>query len=120
MDGVADIAARFEEALRAGKVRRYQKKSLVDIRPAAPGEVIATVINGEHETVNSAVAGDYVVRGIKGELYIIRPEAWPSVTAGRSPCRTGKDSAAIRQKGISTGSVMKARRLNSWRPGRSI
>ena len=75
MDGVADIAARFEEALRAGKVRRYQKKSLVDIRPAAPGEVIATVINGEHETVNSAVAGDYVVRGIKGELYIIRPEA---------------------------------------------
>jgi hypothetical protein len=74
MDSDADIAAKFEEALRAGKVRHYEKKGQVDIRPAAPGEVIATVIDGERETVNTAAAGDYVVRGVKGELYIIKAE----------------------------------------------
>jgi hypothetical protein len=74
MDGAADIAAKFEEALRAGKVRHYEKKGEVDIRPAAPGEVIATVIDGVRETVNTAAAGDYVVRGVKGELYVIKPE----------------------------------------------
>ena len=74
MDNSADIAAKFEEALRIGKVRRYEKKGEADIRPAAPGEVVTTVIYGERETVNTAAAGDYVVRGIKGELYIIKPE----------------------------------------------
>jgi hypothetical protein len=74
MDGAADIAAKFEEALRAGKVRHYEKKGQVDIRPAVPGEVIATVIDGERETVNTAAVGDHVVRGVKGELYIIKAE----------------------------------------------
>ena len=57
MDGAADIAAKFEEALRAGKVRHYEKKGQVDIRPAVLGEVIATVIDGERETVNTARGG---------------------------------------------------------------
>jgi hypothetical protein len=74
MDGAADIAAKFEEASRAGKVRHYEKKGEVEIRPAAAGEVIATVIDGERETVNTASAGDCVVRGVKGELYIIKAE----------------------------------------------
>jgi hypothetical protein len=75
MDGAGDIAAKFEEALRTGQVRHYKKKGDVDIRAAAAGEVVATVIEGERETVNTAAAGDYVVRGVRGELYIIKPEA---------------------------------------------
>jgi len=75
MDGVADIAVKFAEALRAGKVRHYKKKGQVDIRPAVAGEKIETVIDGEHETVNTAAPGDYVARGPKGELYIINAEA---------------------------------------------
>jgi hypothetical protein len=74
MEGVADVAAKFAEALRAGKVRHYRKKGQVDIRPAVPGEKIETVIDGEYETVNTAAAGDYVARGHKGELYILEPE----------------------------------------------
>ncbi len=74
MNGAADITAKFEEALRAGKVRRYRKIGQADIRPAVPGEVVATVIDGERETVNTAAAGDYVVRGVKGELYVVTPE----------------------------------------------
>ena len=74
MDGAADIAVKFAEALRAGKVRHYEKKGQVDIRPAVAGEVIATVIDGEHETVNTAAAGDYVARGAKGEHYIVKPD----------------------------------------------
>jgi hypothetical protein len=74
MDGAADIAAKFEEAMRGGKVRHYEKKGQVDIRPAIPGEVITTVIDGERETVNTAAAGDYVARGVKCELYIIKTE----------------------------------------------
>jgi len=31
------------------------------------------VIDGARETVNTARAGDYVARGAKGELYIIKP-----------------------------------------------
>jgi len=74
MDGATDVAAKFAEALRAGKVRRYQKKGQVEIRPAVPGEKIETVIDGEYETANIAAAGDYVARGNKGELYILKPE----------------------------------------------
>ncbi len=74
MDGAADIAAKFAEALRAGKVRHYEKKGQVDIRPAKPGEKIETVIDGERETINTAVAGEYVARGHKGELYIVKPD----------------------------------------------
>jgi hypothetical protein len=74
MDGAANVAAKFAEALRAGKVRHYEKTGQIDIRPAVPGEKIETVIDGERETVNTAGAGDYVARGHKGELYIIDAE----------------------------------------------
>jgi hypothetical protein len=74
MDGAADIAAKFAEAVRAGKVRHYEKKGQVDIRPAVAGEKVETVIDGEHETVNTAAPGDYVARGLKGEHYIIKAD----------------------------------------------
>jgi hypothetical protein len=74
MDGAADIDAKFADALRAGKVRHYEKKGQVDIRPAVAGERIETVVGGEYETANTAEAGDYVARGHKGEFYILKPE----------------------------------------------
>jgi hypothetical protein len=69
-----DIADKFAEALKADKVRRYRKKGNVGIRPAVAGEVVETVIDGQRETVNTAKAGDYVVRGPKGEHYVISPQ----------------------------------------------
>ncbi len=69
-----DIADKFAEALKANKVRQYRKKQNVAIRPAVPGEVVETVIDGQRETVNTAKAGDHVVRGAKGEHYIIAAE----------------------------------------------
>ena len=69
-----NIADAFAEALRDGKVRCYRKKQTVAMRPALPDEVVETVIDGERETVNTAKTGDYVVRGAKGEHYIISPE----------------------------------------------
>jgi len=70
-----NIKDQFDEAVRSDKVKLYRKKARVMIRPAAAGEVVATRIDGEFETVNAARAGDYVVRGVKGELYVITPEA---------------------------------------------
>jgi len=70
-----NIKEQFDEAVRANKVKLYRKKALVMIRPAVAGEVIATRIDGEQETINTARAGDSVVRGVKGELYVITPEA---------------------------------------------
>jgi hypothetical protein len=69
-----NIAEKFAEALQADKVRAYRKRQNVVIRPAIPDEVVETVIDGERETVNTARAGDFVVRGTKGEQYIISSE----------------------------------------------
>ena len=69
-----NIKDAFDAAVRSNKVRPYRKKANVDIRPAVAGEVIETRIDGERETVNTAKAGDYVVRGVKGEQYVISPE----------------------------------------------
>ena len=68
------IEDQFNEALKGGKVRLYRKQGNVAIRPAAAGEVVETSIEGERETTNTAKAGDYVVRGPKGEQYVITPE----------------------------------------------
>jgi len=69
-----NIKDAFDAAVRNNKVRPYRKKANVRIRPAVAGEVIETRIDGQRETVNTAKAGDYVVRGVKGEQYVITPE----------------------------------------------
>jgi hypothetical protein len=71
-----DIQAKFRAALDRNKVRFYRKKPdiIVRIRPAVPGEVVETWIDGERETVNTARAGDHVVRGLKGEQIVIAGE----------------------------------------------
>jgi hypothetical protein len=66
-----DIADKFAQALKANKVRLYRKKTTAVIRPAVPGEVVETWLNGQRETVNTAKSGDHVVRGVKGEQYLI-------------------------------------------------
>jgi hypothetical protein len=72
-----DMQATFRAALGENKVRLYRKKAdvIVGIRPATPGEVVETLIDGERETINTAKAGDHVVRGPSGEEYVISGEA---------------------------------------------
>ncbi len=74
MTSDGDVGKKFEEALRADKVSVYRKCGEHDIRLAVPGEVVDTVIDGELETTNTARQGDFVVRGRKGERYIITAE----------------------------------------------
>jgi hypothetical protein len=59
-----DINALFEKAVSDGRVGLARKSQPVDVRPAAPGEVVVTVIAGEGKETESrpAVAGDMVVR----------------------------------------------------------
>jgi hypothetical protein len=71
MSDVGEVAAKFAEASRAGKVRRYKKFGQTDIRPAVPGEEVVTMVDGVRETANKAGPGDYVARGVKGECWII-------------------------------------------------
>jgi len=61
----------FEAAVTINSVRTYRKSAIVAIRPAIAGEIIETWLEGERETVNTARPGDYVVRGVNGEHYII-------------------------------------------------
>ncbi|CAE7780560.1 unnamed protein product [Symbiodinium microadriaticum] len=42
--------------------RWYRKVAFAFLRPAQPGEIIVTIVDGKEETVNTAVEGDYVVQ----------------------------------------------------------
>lgn len=59
-----DINVLFEEALNDGRVGVARKSQPVEVRPAAPGEVVVTMIAGEGKETESrpAAAGDMVVR----------------------------------------------------------
>jgi len=49
----------------------YQKSGTFDARKGKAGEKITTVIDGEEETQNTVKDGEIVVKGPKGEFYII-------------------------------------------------
>jgi hypothetical protein len=91
-----NIKDQFDAAVKSNKVRLYRKKAKVDIRPAVAGEVVETRIDGERETVNRAKAGDYVVRGVKGEQYVISPE---TLANRYGPPVGGPDAQGFRQYG---------------------
>ncbi len=91
-----NIKDAFDAALKSNKVRLYRKKANVVIRPAVAGEVIETRIDGERETVNTAKAGDYVVRGVKGEQYLITPE---TLANRYGPPASEPDAQGFRQYG---------------------
>jgi hypothetical protein len=59
-----DVHAMFDQAERDGRVGLARKARPVDVRPAQPGEVVATVIAGEGKETQSPPAqpGDLVVR----------------------------------------------------------
>lgn len=59
-----DIHELFERAAEEGRVGIARKSRLVDARPAAPGQVIVTIIAGEGKETQSrpAAPGDMVVR----------------------------------------------------------
>jgi hypothetical protein len=59
-----DVHALFAAAEAAGRVGTARKTRPVDARPARPGEIVVTRIEGEGEETRSrpAAAGDMVVR----------------------------------------------------------
>jgi hypothetical protein len=92
---MVDMQENFREALDSNKVRFYRKKpnTIVGIRPAVPGEVIETWIDGERETVNTAKAGDHV-RGLKGEQHVITGQSLASLDG---PPLSDPDAQGFRQ-----------------------
>ncbi len=53
------------------KAKLFEKFSTADVRLAKEGEVIQTILDGEVETVNTAKSNDVVIRGTRGEEYIM-------------------------------------------------
>jgi hypothetical protein len=84
----------FEAAIGADIVRMYRKSAIAAIRPAIAGEVIETWLAGERETINTANAGDHVVRGTHGEHYIITSE---TLAKRYGPPTTEADAEGFRQ-----------------------
>ena len=67
----SDMLKEFDLRKKAGDTKMYKKSGRFGLRAAIPGEVIITIIDGKKETTNTAQEDDAVVRGAKGELYII-------------------------------------------------
>lgn len=55
--------------------KTYTKKTFkVNYKIADKEENISTELDGQKETSNTAKQGDYIVTGIKGEKYILKPD----------------------------------------------
>lgn len=53
----------------------YVKRELeLDFKVAEGPEKVITSIDGEKETINKAEEGDYIITGVSGEKYILKPE----------------------------------------------
>lgn len=65
--------------------RLYQKTGEVEARIAKTGEMIATVIDGEIETINYALDGNVVVKNPSGEEYILTRGKFDSRYRGPEP-----------------------------------
>jgi hypothetical protein len=94
-----DAAALFERALAAGQVGEARRTRPVDARPAQPGEVIVTVIQGDGVETRSrpAAAGDWVARNrcpaTGNEQYLIAGARFPE---RYGPPRSEPDAAGWR------------------------
>lgn len=53
------------------KSKLFEKFSTADVRLAKEGEIVQTILDGEVETVNTAKSNDVVVRGTRGEEYVM-------------------------------------------------
>jgi len=60
------------------KACTYKKQGLVQARLAIPGEKIETILDGVIETTNIAKDNDVIVKGIKGEEYIVSSDKFKS------------------------------------------
>ena len=65
--------------------KQYRKTGHVACRLAEAGEQIVTILDGEIETTNVAQEGDLVVRGPKGEEYILTESKFSSRYSGPAP-----------------------------------
>lgn len=57
--------------LKGEDVKLYKKSGTFKARKGKPGEHIVTVIDGEEETKKTVKAGEIVIKGPKGELYVV-------------------------------------------------
>lgn len=69
----------------------FKKVGTVSIRAAKHGEQVETIIDGKVETTNIATDGDVVVKGPKGEEYIIDKAAFESRYTGPEPTEEYQD-----------------------------
>jgi hypothetical protein len=96
----ADLQAFFQRAAAEGRLKTARKTRPVDARPARPGEVVVTVIQGEGKETQSppACAGDWVVRNrcpeTGNEQYLV-PAA--SFAAGYEPTGSPPDDDGWRE-----------------------
>jgi len=64
----------FDDVWSKSAPQHYTKKGEVEARKAVAGEKIVTILDGEVETSNTAKANDVVIKGPKGEEYIVDSE----------------------------------------------
>lgn len=64
----------FDDVWSKGEPQHYTKKGEVEARKAVAGEKIVTILDGEIETSNTAKANDVIIKGPKGEEYIVDSE----------------------------------------------
>lgn len=65
------IAVYDKDGTNAPGTKLYKKSGTFDARKAKVGEHIVTTIDGEDETKKTAKADEVVVKGPKGELYVV-------------------------------------------------
>ena len=104
-----EVIALMAQARASGRLQTVRKTRPVDARPARPGEVVVTVINGEKETQSPpAKPGDWVVRNrcpeTGNEEYLVGGDKFDAKyrrsgapgAAGWRECRpVGKDRRAL-------------------------
>ena len=79
-----EIAALLARANADGRMKTARKTRLVDARPAKPGEIVVTLIEGEGKETHSrpAAAGDWVVRNrcpeTGDEEYLVSAKTFPT------------------------------------------
>ncbi len=68
----------FLNAVKANKVKTYQKFGTVTAIKATSKQSVKTVIDGKTETTNVANIGDYIVTGASGEKYVLTADKFKS------------------------------------------
>ena len=64
------------ELLKGSTLKNYKKSGKFTFEIATETKEVVTEINGEVETKNIANSGDYILTGVAGEKYVLKPETF--------------------------------------------